>query len=291
MRLDGNSKAAASGKNYLTFNSTLNKLTLFKLNGDPLWSLETSAYPILSPSGNHIALVHPEGMSFSIYNIDRNQVLPRTHLGSMITDLGFCRFNDYFVTGTMGGEVRLITYQGEDVFRWAFTSSRYNYVKAITPSLDGLHYLVLTGLYPEHLVLIRNDGKKLWEQKTVTQRRQHVSLAVDSINNQILEPGPGDIYVRSLQTGNISYVLDLKNLGIFNIRYIVTDSIEGMTLIGINGENINCALLLQEKGRIFWKQQYPDHHLLYVGFSQDAANFMIHSSENIFVYHINGLKG
>ena len=287
VKFDKNNKISVSDKNYIAFDHSLKKATLFKENGYALWSLDTSFYPFVSPSGNSIVFLSPTGMGFNIYNADRNKVLPLTYLDSMITDLNFCIFNDSFAISTMGGKAMVIDHRGKKLFDWQFFSSQHNYIKTIVSSEKGVYYLILAGLYPEYLILFKNNGDELWRRKTTIQRRRHLSLYVNSLNNQIIEPGRGDIYVRSLKNGRILYVLDLKDMDIFNIRYIVADSIKGMTIVGINGDSSNYVLLFDTQGKIFWKQKYHDDHLLHVEFSDDGKALMIHTSQNIFAYQLN----
>ena len=290
VRFDKNNRVSVSRKNYIIFDHNIRKTTLFKMNGYALWSLNTAFYPLLSPSGNNIVFVSPNGMAFNIYSVDRNEILPLTYLDSMITDLDFCRFNDNLGVSLAGGKVIVFDQAGQKLFDRQFSSSKINYIKTINSSEDGLYYAILAGLYPEYLILLKNNGEELWRQKTIIERRQHVSILVNSLNNQILEPGQGRVYFRSLHDGRILYVLDLKDLHIFEIRYIIADFAKEMTIVGINGYSNNCVLLLDKKGKIFWKQKYRDNHLLYVGFSNDEDDFIIHTSQNIFAYHINGLK-
>ncbi|MDA8032379.1 MAG: hypothetical protein MPK62_14890, partial [Alphaproteobacteria bacterium] len=240
VRLDSKSKVSISKKNYITYNEEVGKLTLFKNNGEPLWSMDIRAYPILSDSGNHLILIYPDGISFSIYNLDRNEILARTYMDSTIIDIASCPFNDSLLLGSISGEVLLIDYNGVEIFRKTFSQGgEYSYLKSVSISKDGLYFAVLAGLYPEHLILLNAKGEEQWRVETLLDRREPTRLFIDPLNDQLIEPGRGEIYIRSLKNGQIEYVLDLKDIGIVDIRFLIADFKKGTSLIGVNGNDNN----------------------------------------------------
>ena len=280
-------QVSASIKNYITYQKMGNQLSMWDWRGYPLWNITSFGYPFLSPLGNRFVLLSTDNTSISLYDSERNLILPKTFLDTMITDFQFCPFNDNLWVGTSSGLLLLIDYQGRFLFEKNIQASRYNYVKSVFIAADGSYYGALVGLYPEWLILYDKNGRELWRRDTKRDRRRRFSIFIDHLGKQVLEQDVDSIICRSLKTGAIRYELSTKSLGCRNIQYLKASFVKNKTMVAVTDEEKNWVLLLTKDGEVLWKHSYTESYLLHVEIHSSEEYILIHSSTHIYCYKIN----
>ena len=199
VKLDSQTIATVSKKNYITYQKAGDHVTLFNQYGHALWRLDTFSYPILSSSGNRVLFMSTDCTSIKIYDDERNEIFPQQFLSSMILDTAFCPFNDNLAVGTSEGNFLLIDHQGQKLRNVHIGGSRHTYIKSVAVSKEGKYYACIAGLYPEYLVLFDQEGKELWRRVTGQARRRKTSIYIDSQGKQILEQTETSVLIRSLK--------------------------------------------------------------------------------------------
>lgn len=262
-----------------------NKVDLFNNRGEKQWSLNTYAIPNITSFRKNIFFISSDHNTLSVYDYNRNQILPPTYLGSLITDYDVCDNNDAILIGTIEGDLYLFDFQMKQVFKKKFQDSQYNYLKSVTCSSSGEKILALDGLYPEWLTLFDNNGEILWRYKTEYDRRTKTDIFIDEDNGLILDIEKRAINIFNIKEGEKVGSIQLTP-EIRETMRVVFDSHPGWLLLGINGKRANKVLLLNREFKTVWENNITGEYLTYVELlqSENKMFFIFHTVSSIYSY-------
>ena len=286
-----NQKLISSGTlNYIIFNKVGENISLFNYQGIKSWSLPTYTYPVISPRGNRILLISTNNASISIYDQNRNQIVPETFLESLLTDFAFCKYSEDIVLGTIKGKIFYYNYSGQLIMSHQIKDTgKYSFIKSIEVSYFGAYVAVLSGLYPETLTLLNRNGKVIWKQTTNKNRNRKNYMFIDEKNGFLFETTDDYLKILKLQTGELYQKLSIKNLETGNLLFSKFDSEQGILLVGINQEWKKTVLAISTKDfSVKWQKDFSDTLITKVEINlQEEKNqyfFVIHTQKAVYSY-------
>lgn len=275
---------------YTTYQKIGKQIQFHNNKGQMLWKLSSFSYPLCSPSGKRILLLSTDASSISLYDFEKNCLLPEKFIDTLILDMDFCPTTHSVVLGTSSGKIICFNQEGEQLFLSQSTPSQYNYIKTVSYAEDGTYIATLANLAPERLSLFYPTGKRVWEISTGLSRRKSTSIYIDTKNSLLLDQNSQSIAVRNLKNGTILYNLDFRTSGVEKIRSTKIHSQKELILICLNTETTNqvYAYLLTKQGTFLWQKIYTDPHVLHAEISKDRKYFQIQLSQGAYCYRIQG---
>jgi len=291
VKLESGILASMSKLRYVLYQKVGKQISLYSRSGYKLWVMDTYAYPFLSETGNRFLLLSTDNTSISLYDQNKNNIIPKRFISSMILDFTFCHFNDNLLIGTSEGVIHYYSYNGERIAKTQIKGSKYNYIKSVSISYHGKYLACLSGLYPEMLSVFNHDGKLLWQKPMDINRRRRVSIYLDEINQLSFVQGSSGIIVSSLKNGRNLFELNLSYFNFDKIFYVKYHSSKNYILCLVTTNDDNIALFINKKGDILWKKIFTDRYFLYGELSKEHPYvFLIQTSQAIYCYALNFLK-
>ncbi len=291
LNLDNNNFFSASDEYYVLYQKVGDKIEFYDKLGDKKWSLNTFSYPYLSPLNNLILLMSTDNSTISFYDINKNLLLDKSYLGSLITDFQFSHFDGSLFLGTIEGRLYYYNYLGELKFFEKLENSRFNYIKTVAASKNGNYLLSISGLQPEYLTLFNKNGIVVWQKKTLVERRKKSFPYIDESNSKLYDIRNNHIHILNLENGEPQNIIYLPYFD-EEIRYSLMDSNQdyfGVVLVGLTKR---IFLLYNQQLEVVWKKEFTDDFLTYVEVTplllkEDSQTFdiLLHSNEGIYFYN------
>lgn len=225
--------------------------------------------------------------AITVYDYNRNLILPQSYLGSLVTDYSICNHNDNIAFGSIEGDLHFFNQNFQLLFKTSYNESRYNYIKSVSCSASGEYVVALAGLYPEKKLVYDKNGQLLWSTVTELDRRTPTDIYVDDINQLIFDREPNGLKVVSLANGEL-----IKNFAFTTAQLPVTKTVVASTVgwivVGMNGTD-NTLMILNQDLTPIWTTQYGNEELHYAEIATADNNLMlqVHTTSAIYNYQIS----
>jgi len=287
MNFDSSMLVSASASSYLAYQKVGEKIFLHDKNGNPVWEYPTHSYPLISPSGSIIALLSTDNTMLQIIDKNRNTILAGEALTMLLTDFAWCKFNESLCLGTLDGLLYYYDFNGRLLYKAKAPASRIPFVKSVAVSAEGNFTGSIAGIGPEYLCVYDKKGALKWKTKTRLERRNPVSLFIDEYNGLVAEQTPLGVRLYSLENGRQLYTIDIDDFLYEKIFYFKADSVHGKILLCFSTSSGSFAMLVNNRGRLIWKQRFRDTYMLQCEIEPKYESFQIQGSSCIYCIYLS----
>ncbi len=279
---------SASENYYILYQKAGEAIELYSNTGEKKWSLNTFSYPHLSPLNNLLLLLSTDSAFITFYDVNKNILLEKSYLGSLITDFEFSQFDGSIIFGTLDGKIFFYNYQGELEFENRLQSSKINYVKTVGASPLGNYLLAIHGLKPEFLSLFDKTGNLLWSNNTQVERRKKTFPYIDEEKNEVYDLRNKSIYILNLENGEVKGVIDL-DFPELTIDYSLIKTNGEYLAVALNSADRRVFLLFDKNYEIVWQKEFSDAFFLYLEVEAIRDNnfeILFHTNKGIYLYQV-----
>jgi len=200
---------------YINFSRIPKNLVFRDNRGNFLRSFRLTGYPMLDKRGQRLFLMNSESTGLKVLNVESEESWT-IEFPTLITS--FCFSDDYILLGLLNGMIKVFNNSGELIGDYLENGSRIPIILGCAISPNGKDVIVLSGIDPQKLLLIRT-------RESATAETFTVPLTSDYRR---------EVFLRFSESGKLVYFESDNGLGIFEVasKRITNIPFQG-SLIGV----------------------------------------------------------
>ena len=254
---------------FINYSSVSRNLVLQSSIGEIIGNIETEGLPFAL--GDRSFIISPDRMTVSEQS--GGSLLWSITPGSIITTID--ANTELTLIGLMNGEVLVYDINGEEVFSYFSTESRYSIVYSCALSDDGRRIAVVAGLYPQQLMCFesKNDSYAMVMRKELEHQYRR------------------NLFIDYSTDGRLLYTEVPSGVDVLNSYSLEEDSIPLSGSVGqaeLGGLNELSYLMLEDETKTHLRVFRPDVGRI-ADFRLPAGGFYFNPDENCIYLGWNGI--
>lgn len=272
---------------YAVYTRTGSRITLYNSLGKKLAVRKTAAYPRKTGSAEYTFLIAGDQTGIALLRNNGHLSGRWHHFSSMITARDCNTRLKLAGIGLIDGSSELINLQtGKTVWHRPPGNSRINFIKGGSLNTRG-EMLLLSGLQPERLLLVKPDGRPAWQLATGGRSAGEVDIFAGE-QLSAAHDGQRGIVVRT-DSGRVTALLPPVIAGsppVSRADYSEAPR-RNLLLISLNRGPATTLTLLDLNGRELFHETYRSRWAFPI-FSADGRGFAVQTEDQLYIYRLFG---